>query len=318
MNADSTCRGADGGAETRPGRPPSPASRTARWARVLLFVVPALWSTNYLVARLGDGLIAPHALALGRWSLAAVLMVPFVGPGLWRRRAALLAEWRQLLVLGALGMYICGAWVYVAGHTTTATNISLIYAVTPVAIAWLGARVLHESMRPAQRWAIPLALSGALWIIARGEPAALLQLRFAVGDLWILAAAAAWTAYSVLLRRWPSALGPAERLLAIIVGGLVCLAPATLIEALGGPTPTLGWRALVLVGVAALLPGVLSYAAYSFLQRELGVARTALMLYLGPIYGALGAWWLLDEVPGLHHVTGGALILASIALATRR
>lgn len=318
MNADPVRRATKHGTDSRSGRPPAPTSRTARWARVLLFVVPALWSTNYLVARLGDGLIAPHALALGRWALAAALMIPFVGRGLWQRRAALRAEWRQLLVLGALGMYICGAWVYVAGHTTTATNISLIYAVTPVAIAWLGARVLHESMRPAQRWAIPLALAGALWIIARGDPSALMQLRFAVGDLWIAAAAAAWTAYSVLLRRWPSALGPAERLLAIIVGGLVCLAPATLIEALSGPTPALGWRAAALVGVAALLPGVLSYAAYSFLQRELGVARTALMLYLGPIYGALGAWWLLGEVPGLHHVVGGALILASIAMATRR
>ena len=101
---------------------------------------------------------------------------------------------------------IAGAWVYIAGRTTTAANIALIYAITPVAITWLSARLLHEHMRAAQKWAVLLALAGALWVVTRGDVSVLLQMRFAVGDFWILAAAASWTAYSVLLRLWPSAL----------------------------------------------------------------------------------------------------------------
>ena len=54
------------------------AGAAAGWAKVLLFVVPALWSTNYVIARLADGVIGPHALALGRWGLAALLLLPFV------------------------------------------------------------------------------------------------------------------------------------------------------------------------------------------------------------------------------------------------
>ena len=41
-------------------------------------------------------------------------------------------------------------------------------------------------------------------------------------------------------------------------------------------------------------------------------------LYLAPVYGALGAWWVLGEVPGWYHAAGAALILPSIWLATRR
>jgi drug/metabolite transporter (DMT)-like permease len=66
-----------------------------------------------------------------------------------------------------------------------------------------------------------------------------------------------------------------------------------------------------------VLPGVLSYSAYSFLQREIGAGRTALMLYLSPVYGAVLGWVLLGERPGWHHLVGAALILPSIALATR-
>jgi drug/metabolite transporter (DMT)-like permease len=143
-------------------------------------------------------------------------------------------------------------------------------------------------------------------------------MRFAAGDFWIMAAAASWTAYSVLLRKWPSVLGPAQRLVAIIAGGLVFLIPGAFIEAAWTPQPPFSWSAAGLVLVAAVVPGVASYGAYSFLQRELGAARTALMLYLAPVYGALGAWWLLGERPGWYHAVGAALILPSIWLATRR
>lgn len=290
---------------------------TARWARVLLWLVPALWSSNYLVARLADGVITPHWLALLRWLLAALLMLPFTWRGLVAGGAPWRREWRHLLALGALGMWICGAWVYEGAQSTTATNIALIYGATPIAIAAVGARLLHERLGAAQLGGIALALLGLLFIIAKGDVRQLLAVRFAAGDLWILAAAVSWTAYSVLLRRWPSALGPAERLVAIIAGGLVVLVPFTLLESLWQPPLPWSAKAAGLVVLAAAVPGVLSYGAYSFLQRELGAARTALMLYLSPVYGAALAWAVLGEVPAWYHAAGAALILPSIWLATR-
>ena len=53
-------------------------------------------------------------------------------------------------------------------------------------------------------------------------------------------------------------------------------------------------------------------------ERELGAARTVLLLYLAPLYGALLAWLILGEPPHLYHAVGAALILPSIALASRR
>jgi drug/metabolite transporter (DMT)-like permease len=294
------------------------AARRAHGATFLLFIVPGLWSTNYLVARLADGVIGPHTLAFGRWALAALILSLWAWPQMPRAAAVWRREWPQAVALGALGMWICGAWVYIAAHTTTATNIALIYAVTPVAIAALSTRMLGERMRASQKLGVTLALVGVLFVIARGDLSGLLQVRFAPGDFWIMAAAVAWTAYSVLLRHWPSALGPLQRLLIIIVGGLLCLLPFTLWEHLASAQPPFGLKAMGLVAVAAVVPGVASYGAHAYLQRELGAARTALMLYLAPVYGAIGAWAVLGERPGWHHAAGAALILPSIWLATRR
>jgi drug/metabolite transporter (DMT)-like permease len=289
----------------------------SRGALLLLWVVPALWSANYIIARLAVGVISPHQLALGRWSLALLLMLPFVAGELRQRWSQWRGEWWHLLVLGSLGMWICGAFVYQGGQSTSAINIGLIYAAAPVLIAVAGAELLHERMSGSQRLGLLFALAGVVFVVARGDLDTLLEVRFAAGDAWIVVAAVSWVAYSLLLRHWPSVLSPLARLAVITAAGLVVLVPFTVAEACIGATPALTERAWLLIAVAALVPGVLSYAAYSYLQSALGASRTALLLYLTPVYGALAAWLMLGERPGWHHAVGAALILPGIWLATR-
>lgn len=285
---------------------------------MLLWVTPALWSSNYIIARASDGVIAPHALALGRWTLALALLLPVAGTALMAGFAQWRHEWKQLLALGALGMWICGAFVYIGAHTTSATNIGLIYAATPVAIALTGTMLLRERISAWQRAGMGLALYGVIFVIAKGDLASLRAVRFSVGDLWVLAAAIAWVAYTVLLQRWPSALGPTPRLAAITFGGVLVLVPFTALEAALDPVPPLGAKALGLIVLAGLLPGFFSYQAYAFMLRELGVSRSSLVMYLSPVYAAFTAWLVLGEAPQWYHAVGAALILPAIYLATRK
>src|SRR5690606_39635489 len=117
-----------------------------RLAYLLILATPALWSVNYLVARTAPGVIGPHMLALCRWALAGLLLAALAWPEIRANRAALAREWWQMAILGALGMWICGAFVYIGGKTTSATNISLIYALSPVLIALFSSAVLVERL----------------------------------------------------------------------------------------------------------------------------------------------------------------------------
>ena len=60
------------------------------------------------------------------------------------------------------------------------------------------------------------ALGGLLYVIAKGDLDTLLAVRFNRGDAWIAVASACWTAYSVLLGHWKSALPPLPRLAALV------------------------------------------------------------------------------------------------------
>lgn len=293
------------------------AARRRRWATVVLWLVPAVWSSNYLIARVSGEYVPPHLLAFGRWGLVCAVLLVASARTIAADPRRFVAEWRHSLALGALGMWICGAWVYQAGHTTTVTNIGLIYAAAPVGIALGGARLLGERLTPAQRIAMPLALAGVLFVVARGDPASLLAVQFTAGDLWIVGATLSWIVYSLLLQHWTTRLSATERLCAMAAGGLVVMLPFAAWE-LATLTRPLDARAAQLIVLAGLLPGLVSYLAYAFLQRELGVARAGLVLYLAPVYGAGLAWWILGEPPRWYHGVGALLILPSIHFATRR
>lgn len=72
-------------------------------------------------------------------------------------------------------MVICGAWVYQGAQTTTAINIALIYAASPVPIA-LGA-VLWLGKRFSSRLALGviIAMLGVFHIVVKGQSLTLAQ-----------------------------------------------------------------------------------------------------------------------------------------------
>lgn len=289
-----------------------------RVAQVLVFVAPALWSVNYLVARWAPGVIAPHALALFRWCVAALLLAAFCHREIAARRSAIVTEWKHLFVLGALGMWVCGAFVYIGGRSTSAINIGLLYAAAPVLIVLASALVLRERVSALQLAGVGLGIAGVLHVLLRGEWSLLLQLHINPGDAWVAVAVLCWAAYSVLLRAWPSAFGPLARLTLIACAGSVVLIPVTIAEALFWLPSEVSWKSLGLVLAAALLPGAGAYAAYSTMQRALGAARVGVVLYLGPLYTAAIAWAVLGERVEVFHGVGALLILPGIWLSTRR
>jgi drug/metabolite transporter (DMT)-like permease len=289
-----------------------------RLARILLYVTPALWAVNYIVARRAVGHIEPHALALLRWSMALLLMLPFAWPELKSRWPEWRREWPDLMLLGACGMWICGAFVYIGARTTAAINISLLYAVSPVLIAAVSALWFHEKLRASQWGGAALALGGMLLIISKADWNTFLHLSFTVGDWWIVVAVIAWTVYSLVLKHRRSCLSPFSRGAALTFGGVLLLIPVTIIEsALAWPTVEFDSTGVALAVLAAVVPGFAAYQAYSHMQKELGAAKTSLVMYLGPLYGAVTGWLFLGESPQLFHFLGAALILPGIYLATR-
>lgn len=285
---------------------------------LLLAASPLLFGSNVLAARFVAGEIPAVAMAFWRWTLALLIIAPFIRHELAAGWPELRRDWRGFLLLGALGMGICGAPVYLAGQTTTATNISLIYASAPVLIVLYDRLFWRERGSATQALGVGVSLAGVVTVIAKGDPATLLHLRFTAGDLWIVLAANGWAFYSLLLRHRPSGLTPFARFAGICAGGVLAMLPFYGLEMAAGQMATPSARTIGTLLFLALAPGLASYLVYGRLVAVFGPGRAGMTLYLTPLYNAALAALLLGERPLPYHLVGIALVLPGIWLATRR
>ncbi|MBU3650061.1 MAG: DMT family transporter [Limnohabitans sp.] len=288
---------------------------TERLALFMSWLTPLLWTANLWAARTSPGVVEPNTLALGRWLMAGLVLAWFCRGELWAHRHVLRRKAWHYLVLGALGMWICGAWVYLAGHTTGAMNISLIYAASPVMIVLGSAYWLGESLGWRKGLGVAMALTGVVHVVVQGAWERLASFQLVPGDLWVFAAAVAWAAYSLLQRGWHHMPSATAQLAANSLAGSLVLLPFAVLELADPNTPPLSTTAFILMGVTAVIPGLGAYWIYGWTLRVLGASRVSVTMYLGPLYAAVMAWGILGEPLAWHHFWGAVLILSGVGIA---
>lgn len=294
---------------TTPHHHPTP------YAWFLLVLSPALLATNMLVSRLAAGWISPFSLTFWRWLLTGLMMAALAVPVLRSHARVLAHEWRSLLLLGAIGMTLCGASSYLAGQTTTTANIALLYAASPVLMTLLARFFLNESLDWRRIAGILLCLSGIVVIVARGKPESLALLRFTPGDFWALLGSVGWAVFSFLQVWIPSRLPVHVRITAMGLAGALVAAPFALAEhAAGGGFP-LTAASLALLAFTVLVTSYGSYTLYAKLQRLSSVSFAGMATYVAPLWAALYGWLFVHERLEGYHFVGAALVLPGIWLA---
>ena len=108
------------------------------------------------------------------------------------------------------------------------------------------------------------------------------------------------------------------RLALIAMAGVLVMLPFAIFEAVNNPLPVLTLNGIGLALAVAIFHGYGAYLAYSVMQRELGVARVGVVLYLGPIYAAVIAWLVLGEALHAYHAWAMAMVLPGVYLVNRK
>jgi drug/metabolite transporter (DMT)-like permease len=296
-------------------------SRVALWLAspyLLLAGAAFFWATNMVVGRAAHELIPPIAFNFWRWTLALLILLPFAWRDLVRYRGLIVREWKILTALALTGMTVFHSLIYLGLSLSPAINALLLFATSPlffVLLAWL---LVGERITLGQGLGILASIAGATLVIARGDLQVLLGLRFAPGDLWLLAGVILWALYSVLLRRRPQALPPLALLGATVSIALLLLAPVYALELWSGARVQVSPASLASLAYVALFPSVVAYVFWNRGVREVGPNAAGVTLQLMPVFGALLAVAFLGERLAAYHWLGGALVLAGILLAWRQ
>lgn len=91
-----------------------------------------VWSGNFVVARGLAGALSPVELSFWRWSIAFLTILPFAGRSLLRSLPLVRGTWGKVILMALLGITCFNTFIYQAGHTTDATNMSLLATASPI------------------------------------------------------------------------------------------------------------------------------------------------------------------------------------------
>lgn len=288
-----------------------------RRAYVLLAIMPLFFSSNLIIGRAAVATVEPWTLAFFRWFGAFLILLPFAAGGLRRHLGQLLSQWQLLGTLGLLGMWICGALVYLALTATTATNATLIYTSSPVFIVLIERFFRGRSVSALQLAGIFLAISGVATIVLKGNPAGIANLAFNGGDVLIGVAAISWAVYSALLKRPALQALPTITLFAAIAfAGAVSLFPFMVWETIDTgrfPANAAAWSS---IAGLALVSSVLAFTTFQYGIKIVGPAKAGVFLYLLPPYGVGLAILFLGERFETFHAIGLVLVTTGVVMAT--
>lgn len=287
------------------------------WPLIVMLLTPLMFSSNLIFGRGLVGLVSPFTLACIRWFCVGLLLSPFIWQERDKIRALLANKTPFMMLMGFLGMWICGGLVYLSLNYTTATNGTLIYTTSPVIIMLIEWLVLGRSIIMRQWIGAGVAFLGVAVIVTRGDWDILTALSFNIGDLMILAAAISWAIYSILNRK-PElmVISTFSNLGLTALLGSVLLLPVALWEisqSNGAPLPA---EALPGLSGIVFISSILAFGGFQYGVRQLGAVTASFCMYLLPPYGVGLAVLILGEKLESFHIAGIILVMAGIILAT--
>ncbi|WCN39710.1 DMT family transporter [Aneurinibacillus uraniidurans] len=278
----------------------------------LLLCTSLLWGGNFVAGKFLVGHAGPLVLTEMRWVVALVCLVPLV----WFRERKLLppraALW-PLFWMGVTGVVLFNWFMFMALERTSAGNVGLLSALNPVSIAIVSFFVLREKMSRRQLTGMLISLTGVLVVISRGHLASLLQLKFNVGDLFMLGAVASWGFYSVFGKKAMQYVSPYMSTLWAGVFGSLILVPFIL------PSPTITapdtafWIATAYVSIGAT---VIAMLFWNIGVQKVGGTKSGIFLNFNPIFTAILSFLFLGERMTAVQLIGTMLVISGVYLFT--
>ena len=239
----------------------------------------ALVAGSFSLGALAAPLISPAALTLVRFALAAALVGAAAAltarPGAVRATAA---PWRYLVLGALLACYF--VLMFISLQTAAAVPIAAIFTLTPLMAAGFGWLILRQITSPRMGVALALGGAGALWVIFRGDLAALMRLEIGRGEVIYFLGCIAHAIYAPMVRRLNRGESATVFTFGTLVAGFLWLIPW------GGPAalqtdwtslPPIVWICLAYIAIAA---SALSFVLIQYATLRLPSARVMAYTYL--------------------------------------
>jgi len=274
-----------------------------------MLLVRGLIATSFPVGAAITHGLEPAMLTLLRFVLASLLFAPFVAV----RHGIALPTPRALAGYAAISacMVIFFWSMFEALRWTSALNAATLFTLVPGIAACYAAFLVRERLGSRRLAAIGLGLVGAVWVVFRGDPAALVSFAFNKGDLIFFGGCLVLGLYAPLVRRFNRG-EPA----AVMTFWVLLTGTGWLVLLNNTAIWTTDWSGIdlgVFAGIAylAVFTTILSFFIQQHATLRIGPTRVTSYSYLNPALVVLIEWIAGKGLPPLIVLPGVAIILAA-------
>ncbi len=277
--------------------------------------VTFLWSTSWVLIKIGLGNIPALTFAGLRYSLASLCLLPVaLGassrtplPPLTRR------DWGQLLLLGVLYHAVTAGAQFVGLAYLPAVTVSLLLNFTTVVVALLGIAWLGERPTALQWGGMALALGGALVYF---YPVAFPTSQ--VFGLVVVVVGVLANAVSAVLGRQVNRAAHLPPLVVTVismsVGAVLLLGAGVVSQGL----PPLGPAQWAIIGWLAVVNTAFAFTLWNHTLRQLSAVESSLINSSMLVQIAVLAWLFLAEPLSARQLLGLALVVGGIIVVQRK
>ena len=282
--------------------------------------VTVLWSSSWVLIRLGLPDAPPLTFAGLRYSLAFICLAPVAATPVRRAELSRLRrrDWAALCALGLVFYTVTQGAQFLALAHLPAQTASLILSFSPVAVALLSAAFIGERPRPRQLAGVSMYLLGAALFLlpvaaSRGHGL----------GLTVAAAGMVANAVSSVLGRYVNRSLPASPVTITVVsmgiGAAVLLAVGIAVEG----APVLSTRFIAILMWLSIVNTALAFTVWNRTLATLSALASSVINGTMLIQIAVLAWIFLDESPGPRQLLGlllaavGGLIVQTVSVRDR-
>ncbi len=259
--------------------------------------------------------IAPVVLQAMRFTLAAIIVgVAALATGQFRG-ADFRAPWRYLILGTIFAFYF--VMMFEGLKTAPPVSASAVMTLMPVMTAGFSFLILRQITTARIALALAIGAIGALWVIFRGDPAALLAFDMGRGEMLYFFGCIAHALYVPLMRLWHRGEAAASSSFFVLLSGAVVLMAYGWSDIRA--TDFAALRPVVWVALAYLSIGAMSvtFVLLNFATMRLPGAKVTAYTYLTPGWVILWELAFGHGLPGAVVILGLGLTLCAVALLLR-
>jgi drug/metabolite transporter (DMT)-like permease len=274
-------------------------------------LVTLIWASTFVVVKIGLETLGPLTIAGLRYSLGAVVLLPFLIKRQSLKTPISEELWLRLILIGVSAYTIGNGALFWGLKYVPATTGSFLMSLIPLLVLAGGALLLREIPTRWQIFGVLLSLFGSVLFFSSGmspgEPKGIVIV--GVGLIGFLAFS--------LLGRGIARDGKLDTLtltaLPLAIGGILSMLLALIVEGIPQFTP----KSILIVLFLAVVNTSLGYLLYNHSLRELTALEMNMVLNLSPIFTALLSWVLLGETLSMVQILGMMVVIVGVIFVQR-